>query len=313
MKSINNLFRKNPYPNLNKKNGYLQKRINFLTRFHFKHSNSYKKILTFTNYRSKSFKIENLPFIPVNLFKVHQLKSVEEKKIIKVMTSSGTTGAGTSKIYLDKNNASNQRKALAMIMKSILGEKRLPMLIIDKKPKLSNRNEFNARITAINGFSIFGTNHTFLLGDDGKVNQKELEKFIKKFSKKDFFIFGFTSFVYENLIKNNIKNISNINFKNGILLHGGGWKKMEKLKINNDKFKDILKKKYNLLKVYNYYGLVEQTGSIFLECNECNYFRTSIFSEVLVRKKILIWQKKMKKGFYNCSQFYPQVILATTF
>ena len=71
-----------------------------------------------------------------------------------------------------------------------------------------------------------------MLGDDGKVNQKELRKFIKKFSKKDFFIFGFTSFVYENLIKNNIKNISNINFKNGILLHGGGWKKMER-KIKN--------------------------------------------------------------------------------
>ena len=86
-----------------------------------------------------------------------------------------------------------------------------------------------------------------MLGDDGKVNQKELEKFIKKFSKK-IFIFGFTSFVYENLIKNNIKNISNINFKNGILLHGGGWKKMEKLKINNDKFKDILKKKIKFFK-----------------------------------------------------------------
>ena len=42
-------------------------------------------------------------------------------------------------------------------MESIFGSKRLPMLVIEKEPNFShiNRNEFNARIAAINGFSIF--------------------------------------------------------------------------------------------------------------------------------------------------------------
>ena len=33
------------------------------------------------------------------------------------------------------------------------------------------------------------------------------------------------------------------------------------------------------------YGMIEQTGSIFLECENCGAFRSSCFSEVYVRDK----------------------------
>ena len=45
---------------------------------------------------------------------------------------------------------------------------------------------------------------------------------------------------------------------------------MNKLRVNNDK----LKKEINLLgfkQVYNYYGMIEQTGSVFLECEKDIY------------------------------------------
>ena len=74
--------------------------------------------------------------------------------------------------------------------------------------------------------------------------------------------------------KLSIKKIDT-DFKNGILLHGGGWKKLEKRKLITNYSKKI-KKKINLSNVFNYYGMIEQTGSIFLEC-KFGFFHTTIF------------------------------------
>ena len=89
-------------------------------------------------------KIEDVPFMPVRLFKYYDLKSIKEKNIIKTLTSSGTTSQLVSKIYLDKETAKFQTKALVNIMSSFIGNKRLPMLIIDTKDVLKNRDSFSA-------------------------------------------------------------------------------------------------------------------------------------------------------------------------
>ena len=52
--------------------------------------------------------------------------------------------------------------------------------------------------------------------------------------------------------------------------------KMEKIKISNKIFKKKLLRQLGLANIHNYYGLVEQTGSIFVEC-KCGYFITSVF------------------------------------
>ena len=46
---------------------------------------------------------------------------------------------------------------------------------------------------------------------------------------------------------------------------------MEKLKdkkITRTEYNDLIKKTINIQNVHNYYGMIEQTGSIFLECEE---------------------------------------------
>ena len=53
------------------------------------------------------------------------------------MHSSGTSGQEVSKIYLDKENAFLQTKVLTKIVSTVLGNKRLPMLIIDSKSIIS--------------------------------------------------------------------------------------------------------------------------------------------------------------------------------
>jgi phenylacetate-coenzyme A ligase PaaK-like adenylate-forming protein len=283
----------------------IYKNLNLLTNHHFKNSKEYKKILTLLGYKqNKTYEIDKLPFIPVRLFKNHDLLSVKKEKIIKILNSSGTTNNQKSKIFLDKENATNQFKVLQKIMNRILGRDRLPMLIVDKKNTDQNRNNFNAKIAAINGFSLFGKDHTYLLDENDQIDYKLLNQFLEKNYRKTFFIFGFTSLIYENFIKKFLNKKIKYDFSNGILLHGGGWKKIENLKISNQIFKKKLIEKTNLKNIHNYYGLVEQTGSIFIEC-KCGFFVASDFSEVLVRDKDFISLKYGKKGFLQLMSLLP--------
>ncbi len=306
MKNLEKLLLEDPYSMEKiKKNFFFKNYLNKLTLHHSNNSKEYKKLINYLGYSSKKKnEIDKIPFIPVRLFKELNLLSIDKNKIIKVLSSSGTSGNKTSKIYLDKKNALNQVKVLQKIMNKILGSERLPMLIIDKNIKNINRTNFNARIAAINGFSLFGKDHTFLLNKKNDIDYKRLKKFLSKYGKKKFFIFGFTSFIFENLIEKLKINKLNLDFRNAILLHGGGWKKLENKKISNESFKKKIFKRLNLKKVFNYYGLVEQTGSIFIEC-KCGYFITSNFSDVLIRDSNFNLLKNNQKGFLQLFSLLP--------
>ena len=191
MKNIDKILSKDPFSIDHKKKNFLfKKNLNELTKYHYKNSILYAKILKALGYvTKKNYEISEIPFIPVRLFKEFDLLSVKKNKIIKIINSSGTSGKKTSKIFLDKENSINQVRVLQKIMDSILGKKRLPMLIIDKNIKNINRQNFNARIAAINGFSIFGKDHTFLLDDEGNINYKILNNFLEKIQKRKVFSF----------------------------------------------------------------------------------------------------------------------------
>ena len=306
MKFIDQLLKKNLFEtNQKEKKKFFSKNLNLLTKFHFKNSTNYRKILSFLDYdHTKTYEISKIPFIPVRLFKNFDLLSIKKEKVLKILNSSGTSGNQMSKIFLDKENALNQFKVLQKIMNNILGKDRLPMLIIDKKINNLNRNNFSARIAAINGFSIFGKNHTYLLNKNDEIDYYLLNDFLKKNKGKKFFIFGFTSLIYKNLIKKMLKKKIIFDFNNGILLHGGGWKKLEDIKISNKIFKEKLNKKLNIRNIHNYYGLIEQTGSIFIEC-KCGYYVASDFSEVLVRDKNFSSLNVGKKGFLQLMSLLP--------
>lgn len=309
MKKLNNkidfIFEKKLFSLKNKTEIFFKFMLN-LTRFHFSNCKSYKKILDGFNINLKNIKnLNDLPYLPIRIFKDNELLSVKQKNIIKVLRSSGTTGSKTSKIFLDKTNSQHQIKTLNKIVKNSLGDERLPMLIIDKKANHKNIKQMNARIAAINGFSIFGKNHTYLLDENEKVNFKEFESFVKKYNKKKFLIFGFTSLIFENLIQIIGEKKEKFDLSKGIILHGGGWKKLEKLKISNKKFKSILFNNFRIKQIINYYGLVEQTGSIYLECVDCSRFITSEFSNIIIRDDNLYPCKRNKTGMIQTMSLLP--------
>lgn len=254
-----------------------------LIKHHTSNCIQYKNILESLNYNFKR-KNQNkyLPFVPVSLFKKNDFFSVPKTKIIKTLVSSGTTSRYLSKIYLDRTTALNQKRALMNIVQDFIGKKRLPMLIIDSENILKDRKLFSARGAGILGFSTFGKDPVFVLNDDMTLNKQRFNIFLEKYSNRKFLIFGFTYLVYDNLIRYFESNKSRIDLSNSLLIHGGGWKKLEKKSIGKEKFKKKLLNLLGIEFVHDYYGMVEQTGSIFIQCNEGNY-HCSIFSDVFIR------------------------------
>jgi hypothetical protein len=279
--------------------------INKLTKHHYKNSTKFKNIIDKVyNKRLFASSIKDVPFLPVSLFKEVELKSVPDNKVFKILNSSGTSESKLSKIFLDKENASKQTKALNQVVSEIIGSKRIPMLVIDERKTIKDPKKFNAKTAAYLGFSLFGSNIFYLI-EDGKINYKGLNFFLEKHEKENILIFGFTSDVYFKFIdKLNLDNLFKKNFEKAILIHGGGWKKMIKKKISNYKFKEILKDKFRISSVYNYYGLIEQTGSIFFE-SKCGYFTTNNFSDVIIRGNNLQVLPENKRGFVQLISTLP--------
>ena len=71
----------------------------------------------------------------------------------------------------------------------------------------------------------------FLLDKKNNLKLNFLINYIKKNKKKEFIIFGFTSSVWLNLIQELKKKKIKLPKNHGIMIHGGGWKKMFKLMI----------------------------------------------------------------------------------
>jgi phenylacetate-coenzyme A ligase PaaK-like adenylate-forming protein len=70
---------------------------------------------------------------------------------------------------------------------------------------------------------------------------------------------------------------------NGVMIHGGGWKKLQDQAVNNASFCASIKEVLGVDRVVNYYGMVEQTGSLYLEC-ESGELHAPIYSDVIIRR-----------------------------
>ena len=258
--------------------------IQSLTNFHFKNCQPYQKILTKLGFvPERSHRMEDYPFLPVRLFKDYELLSVDHSQIIKTMTSSGTSGQRVSKIFLDRETATNQTKVLTKIVSSLIGRKRLPLLIIDTKTVVKNRNLFSARGAGILGFSMFGIDVTYALNEDMSLDIDAVQSFCAKHKNETILLFGFTYIIWEHFFKPLSESRQTLALENAILIHGGGWKKLLEEAVDNRGFKKYLGNVCGINKVHNYYGMVEQTGSIFIEC-ESGFLHCSIFSDIITRR-----------------------------
>lgn len=256
-----------------------------LTKYHYQHCEEYRKMLDATGVNIKTIEhYEDLPFLPVSLFKDLTLRSVPEEEVVKTMTSSGTTGQKVSKIYLDRETSANQTKTLTKIVSSLIGNKRVPMIILDSPTVVKDRNMFSARGAGILGFSMFGSKRIYALDENMELDIEGLKTFLAEHKDETIFLFGFTFMIWQHFYKKLLESDYRPDLSKGVLIHGGGWKKLVSESVSTAQFKQRLNEVCGIpvQNVHDYYGMVEQTGSIYIEC-EHGHLHTPIFSDVIVR------------------------------
>lgn len=283
----NELFAMPPFSlNANEKQSRLLFLLNKLCQYHLHHSEAYKNILR--AYKLKKINAQNLvdlPYLSIRLFKENKLVSVPESEVIKILRSSGTTGQKPAQIYLDKITAAYQSKALVSIMQDFIGKQRLPMLIFDSKETILSQQQLSARGAGILGFANFGRDHTYALDRNMKLDLECINAFLEKYREQKILMFGFTFIIWKEIIQQLRQLNAPLNCSQAILIHGGGWKKLQQEAVDNEQFKKEIRQWLGLSTVHNYYGLVEQVGSIFMEC-AAGHLHCPVYSNVLIRDPI---------------------------
>ena len=254
-----------------------------LTRRHRAACPGYARILDALGTGDAFRSLEDIPFLPVHLFKTHRLASVPDEEVFKVLTSSGTTGQAVSRIYLDRETANFQSRALARIMSTMLGPARLPMILVDTASILSDRSVFSARAAGIRGMMTFGRSHFFALADDMSLDVDGLKRFLAVHSNQRILLFGFTFMVWKYFAPE--VEATGLRFKDAILVHSGGWKKLTEEAVDNATFKRQIGAMTGISTIRDFYGMAEQVGSVFVEGDD-GLLHPPAFADVIIRDPV---------------------------
>ena len=266
-------------------------------KHHYKNSKEFKQICDNHEFNvEEKFQLEEIPYIPVSIFKKFDLLSIPKENIFKTIFSSATTSKIPSKIFLDRITSERQTKVLVSIINDFLHEK-MDFFILDTKETISSIDEVKSRSSAIRGFLPFMKSIKFTLHDDLTINGLELQN-IK--DQNQYCFFGFTWLIYK-IIKEN-KNNENIKkylskLKSPYILHLGGWKKLADLNISREEFYQEICEFFNTEKnkIMDIYGMTEQLGTIYPDCEFGNK-HVSAYSDIIIRNPLTLKNEEIGKS-----------------
>jgi len=263
---------------------------------HYTNSIEFKQICDNKEFNFKeNFQLEEIPYIPVSIFKKFELISIPKENIFKTIFSSTTTNKSPSKIFLDRITSERQTKALVLIMSDFLHEK-MDFLILDSKEIISSLNNIKSRASAIRGFLPFMESIKFTLDKNLKINNLELQQIE---NKNQICFFGFTWLIYQIIkenknneeIKNNLSKL-----KSPFILHLGGWKKLTDMDVSREEFYEEIAKFFNTEKnkIIDIYGMTEQLGTVYPDCIFGNK-HVSVYSDIIIRNPLTLKNEEIGK------------------
>jgi len=228
-----------------------------------------------------------LPFLHVGLFKrlrlVTQGPQLEHQR---TLLSSATTGATPSMIVLDRHSSALQARSSAAILRDFLGPELRPLLVLDSARALLRRGEVTARTAAAMSLKPLASAIHFVLGDGEDPRSLDWAKVAEVAEgATGLLVYGFTSMLWrawgsveppEGLRR--VLRGQAIHF-----VHSGGWKRLEAERVTRERFDAALLAGAGAgSSVVDYYGLVEQVGIIYPQCEQ-GLRHVPLWAEVLVR------------------------------
>ncbi len=73
-----------------------------------------------------------------------------------------------------------------------------------------------------------------------------------------------------------------VDLSRATLVHSGGWKKLIDQSVSKPDFKQALSDALGIERVHDFYGMVEQVGSVYFEC-DAGFFHPPNFADVIMR------------------------------
>jgi hypothetical protein len=267
------------------KRAALMPELDRLTRHHYARCAPYRCIVDafFGGLKSGPYgEFEELPFVPVSLFKQLELRSVPEEEVFRVLTSSGTSGGAVSRVYVDKETAARQSRALVRIVQHFVGKERLPMVILDHPGVIRDRASFSARGAGILGLMQFGRQPIYAFRDDMSFDREAVDAYLTANSGSPVMFFGFTFMAWKHGMAALASSGRGLPPNRGVLIHSGGWKKLEAERVAPEAFEASARRWLGVDRVVNFYGMVEQVGSVFFETPGSG-LRAPVFAHVIAR------------------------------
>ncbi len=260
--------------------------------WHQKHSKFYADFLKNRNFAPSQWKgdLDEIPIIPADFFKLHEIKSIPDKDIILHVTSSGTTGQ-KSQIFFDAWSLGCAQLMVDFIFEEYKWTQKTPanylLYSYEPQPNLklgtSYTDNFLTKYAPVQ-------NVTYALKSNGKSGHdfdlygciRALQKFAEEGLPVR--IFGFPAFFYFT-----IQRMIDLGHKpiklhpDSLVFLGGGWKGHADQQIDKRDFYKLAETQLGILdkRLRDGFGSVEHSIP-YVECENHN-FHVPIYSKVIIR------------------------------
>jgi hypothetical protein len=233
--------------------------------------------------------VADIPPLPVSMFKEFLLSTVPPSAIVRELQSSATAGQRPSRILIDKTTAFRQARALAAILKEFIGGSRRPFLVIDASETLGEGSNLTARGAGVRGVANFASSTAFavrrLPAGDLESDFDAACRFFEEHGRGPVLLFGFTFIVWTRFVLEAERRGVTFDAPEAFLLHSGGWKKLAEQAVTRDEFR---RRTAAVLgcddrRVLDFYGMVEQVGTVFVDC-PAGSKHAPAFGDVLLRR-----------------------------
>lgn len=214
----------------------------------------------------------DVPFLPARIFKEVDFCGAGAPET--VLRSSGTSGS-RSTLYLSGGDAKLQRKALYEIAASFLGGTRRPMVVLSQPER---GKTISAKSAGALGFMLLGTHVLFA---DGSGVLEQVEEYAAAHGGS-LLIYGTTVDVYTKLVGPNAGR--SLSLPDATVILSGGWKNYGRA-VSREELMRGISHVLGTSRIYDYYGMAEQTGSVYF-CCEYGHYHCSDYSDILIRDPI---------------------------
>lgn len=292
---LTELFQLSAFAGLDYKDKLFRQALLHELRFHYDNNGSYRSFCVRKDFSPHHFEgpLSEIPWISVHVFKTlgDKLQTVPDVDI-KVQLQSSATSGQPSIVFLDRETAKRQVRAMANSVGHVIGKMRRPFLVVDVDPNTASVVALGARGAAIRGYLNFASSTRYLMKSDERgelqIDRNAVKQILFDCEAEPVVVFGFTYVIFSQLIAEMAANELSFELPEGSqLLHIGGWKKLADEKVSKAEFNEKAAQVFGIEAedVIDIYGFTEQMGLNYPDCS-AGWKHVPDFAHVIVRDPI---------------------------